>query len=62
MKEVIAVNRLEYAGKTYEGGETLSVEPGEARDLINLGKALPVAASEDQPTTKAKKESANKNG
>lgn len=39
MTKVVVANRLVRGGKTYKGGDVVDVSPGEARDLIALGKA-----------------------
>ena len=38
MTKVVVANRLEYGGKKFKGGDVVDVKPGEARELIGLGK------------------------
>ena len=61
MTEIVVVNRLDYAGETYDSGETVNVEPGEARDLVNLGKArLQTTESDEELTSKPQQERSSK--
>ena len=38
MTKVVVANRLVRGGKTYKGGDVVDVTPGEARELLGLGK------------------------
>lgn len=59
MTKVVVANRLERDGKTYKGGDVVEVKPGEARELIGLGKVRPheetVKPTVAKPETKGAK-------
>lgn len=59
MAKVVVANSLERNGRTYKAGQVVEVSPGEARDLIALGKARPhataVAKRAVRPTVKGVK-------
>lgn len=57
MTKVVVANRLVRDGKTYKGGDVVDVTPGEARELIGLGKVRPHV--ETKPVTPAVKEAKN---
>ena len=38
MTKVVVANRLVRGGKTFKGGDVVDVSPGEARELVGLGK------------------------
>lgn len=53
MTRVEVVNRQEIGGKEYKRGQVITVADGEARDLINAGKArVPVKAEKPAPESK----------
>ena len=52
MTKVVVANRLERDGKTYKGGEVVDVKPGEARELIGLGKVRPYDEKAEPETAK----------
>lgn len=54
MTKVVVANRLVRDGKTYKGGDVVDVSPGEARELIGLGKVR--AHVETKPVVPAVKE------
>lgn len=54
MAKVVVSNRLSRDGKTYKGGDVITVSAGEARELLSLGKVRPFEEPAKPETKEAK--------